>query len=460
MRDYSILTTTNPLTGQLLLDKFEQRLEADIDWDRDKSEWKLGKLAVWRGGERKETTLLETEELNRDKLNDLKKALSELKIVDVRRKPDGLGADLKAGDDIMNNNDSRVSLMNRGFFPISLESGPAELRAANGEVLIGTKDGVEYVLRFGKIESVDEKSEEGKLNRFLFVTARLDEATFPPLQLEQLPADPAKPEDTKTDPATTEVPKTEVPKTEVPKTEVPKTEVPKTEVPKTEVPKTEVPKTEVPKTEVPKTEVPKTEVPKTEVPKTEVPKTEVPKTEVPKTEVPKTEVPKTEVPKTEVPKTEEPKTEVPKTEEPKTEEPKTEVPKTEEGQSDPKDAAKETAKDDSVAKKSDLELERERITKENQRKIDERDEALKKANKKVRELNARFADWYYVISEDVYKRIHLGRNDLIKEKDSAKDEGFGVDALRKREEEGLKKKDDSTSSFPSTPGSTFMPPLE
>ncbi|MBM4088281.1 MAG: hypothetical protein FJ276_02450 [Planctomycetes bacterium] len=85
---------------------------------------------------------------------------------------------------------------------------------------------------------------------------------------------------------------------------------------------------------------------------------------------------------------------------------------------------------------------------------------MKKANKKVRELNARFADWYYVISEDVYKRIHLGRNDLIKEKDSAKDEGFGVDALRKREEEGLKKKEESTSTFPSTPDSSFGPQLD
>ena len=61
--------------------------------------------------------------------------------------------------------------------------------------------------------------------------------------------------------------------------------------------------------------------------------------------------------------------------------------------------------------RADLELERERIRKENQRKKDEREDQLNKANQKIAELNARFADWYYIISEDEYKRVHLNRND-------------------------------------------------
>jgi hypothetical protein len=56
----------------------------------------------------------------------------------------------------------------------------------------------------------------------------------------------------------------------------------------------------------------------------------------------------------------------------------------------------------------------------------------------VAELNARFADWYYVVSEDVYKKIRLVRGDIVKEAAKAKEEGFGVDAFRKLEEEGLK----------------------
>jgi hypothetical protein len=36
----------------------------------------------------------------------------------------------------------------------------------------------------------------------------------------------------------------------------------------------------------------------------------------------------------------------------------------------------------------------------------------------VAELNQRFGDWYYVIANDVYKKIHLGLDDVITEKKS------------------------------------------
>ena len=113
-------------------------------------------------------------------------------------------------------------------------------------------------------------------------------------------------------------------------------------------------------------------------------------------------------------------------------------------------AKKEVAKEAAKEEKTDLELEAQRIRKENQRKQDERDEKLKKANTQIAELNARFADWYYIISEDEYKKVHLGRNDLIAEKQSAAAEGFGVDALRQLEKEGLeqKKPDDSAKVPP------------
>jgi hypothetical protein len=34
----------------------------------------------------------------------------------------------------------------------------------------------------------------------------------------------------------------------------------------------------------------------------------------------------------------------------------------------------------------------------------------------VAELNQRFGDWYYVIANDVYKKIHLGLDDVISKK--------------------------------------------
>lgn len=314
LKDYSMITS-KALTGQTVLDKFEQRFEADIHWNSEKSEWLLDKLVEYQNSRPIETKLLDSEELNKTKLDDVKTALGDLKIVGVRRKPKGLGADLKAGTEIMKDNESLMSLMNRGFFPVSLGDGSPELRAANGEALVSVKDGVQYILRFGEMAGVDSSSAEGKLNRYLFVTTRLDEAQFPPLELEELPGgDDAEKTDAE--------------------------------------------------------------------------------------------------------------------------------PKDKKADDTKKDGDKSAADkpDKKDAEKSDLELERERIRKENQRKKDEREDKLKKANKKVAELNARFADWYYIISEDEYEKIHLRRDDLIKEKASAKEEGFGPDAFRKLQDDGLKKK--------------------
>jgi len=66
--------------------------------------------------------------------------------------------------------------------------------------------------------------------------------------------------------------------------------------------------------------------------------------------------------------------------------------------------------------KERLEAAREKITKENKRKIDDRDEKLKKAKNKVAELNGRFADWYYVISESEYKKLRISLVELVQPK--------------------------------------------
>jgi hypothetical protein len=81
------------------------------------------------------------------------------------------------------------------------------------------------------------------------------------------------------------------------------------------------------------------------------------------------------------------------------------------------------------------ESEQQMLEKEYQRKLDEREENIKKGKKRAAELNARFADWYYVISEDIYKKVHLGRADIIKS--AGADENAGVGAFRELEEQGL-----------------------
>ena len=92
------------------------------------------------------------EQLNAAKLDDLKTALDDLKIVDVSRKPAGLRADLKVMADFSSNAAAVQSLAKKGFYAARAEDGgPAELFSNEGEIHLVMKDGVEYVLRFGQI---------------------------------------------------------------------------------------------------------------------------------------------------------------------------------------------------------------------------------------------------------------------------------------------------------------------
>ncbi|MBN2474299.1 MAG: DUF4340 domain-containing protein [Pirellulales bacterium] len=100
----------------------------------------------------------------------------------------------------------------------------------------------------------------------------------------------------------------------------------------------------------------------------------------------------------------------------------------------PDDAAADNAgtQEKPEADKADAESktqeERERIEKENKRKQDEYDEKIAEGRKKVKELNDRFADWYYIISDDVYQKIHLGRDQIVKKKEKEKAEDEGTDS--------------------------------
>ncbi len=68
-----------------------------------------------------------------------------------------------------------------------------------------------------------------------------------------------------------------------------------------------------------------------------------------------------------------------------------------------------SSKDDSDDQEA-IEAERDRIEKENHRKQDEYDEKVKKGEQRAKELNARFADWYYVVGDETYRKIHLGQS--------------------------------------------------
>lgn len=346
LKDYSILPTAD---GRFGLDR---RMEAAIRWDNDGNKWALDKLTLFRGSREIDGELGEQEELNKQRLDDLKFAVDDMKIVDVSPKPAGMGNKLKAEASLLKDREAQASLLSKGFIPVPQANNDVEIMGSNGEVHVDMKDGVQYILRFGKIQGEEKGSAEGKLNRYLFVTTRFNEDLLPPPQLEEEPPAPA--------------------------------------------------------------------------------------------DVPAADA-KSDAGKS------------PSGEQADEDEQEDADDAAADKKADAKEGeTKEGAKDEDKTPVFDpKKAERERIKKENQRKMDEYRDKRKKAENKVRELNARFADWYYVISEDTYKKIHLGRADIVQEGTKAKEEGFGIDAFRELEKVGPEKPatpPPSTPNFPQFPG--------
>ena len=292
--------------------------------DSADDKWSLAVDKVFQKAGWVEKGLGEKEELDKTKLDSMRSAVGDLKIVDVARKPEGLSADLKGGD-IKADSQTAQSLMDRGFYlvPVQDPSDPSkrfyDLLSNEGQISILLKNGVRYVLRFGQIAGTPtadeeekkpapgqeaEKAEDDKdesaapgANRYMFVMAQFDAG---PIEKPKLETPPELPKETDAKKAEAEKPEAE----------------------------------------------------------------------------------------------------------------KTEGTKPEGDEAKPDDAESAAA-----AEKAKSEAERERIEKDNQRKQEEYDGKITEGKKKVEELNARFADWYYVISNEEYNKIHLGRDDVVKEKE-------------------------------------------
>jgi len=167
----------------------KDRIEVAYD-DKDQR-WTLARLEAFGGGpESKLETLGEAEELASPRLNDLRNALGDLKIVDVVRKPAGLSAELKAEEKFTADQEAVRSMQQRGFLP--LKSG--DILSTDGETIVGMKDGVEYVLRFGAGTSVGNGSGEDvaaddATGRYLLVMARFNESLLEKPVLEEVPGD-------------------------------------------------------------------------------------------------------------------------------------------------------------------------------------------------------------------------------------------------------------------------------
>ncbi len=152
IRDYAIKSVRE---GMTIFERGDMQLDHD---DAAETKWKLLKDRKFipddtspSGGHWEPVKMSAGEELNLTKLGDMMTALDDLKIVNVNPKPAGLSADLKASADFAKQDAAAAeSLAAKGFYLAQLDK-QVELFSNEGEIRVGGKDGVEYILRFGDI---------------------------------------------------------------------------------------------------------------------------------------------------------------------------------------------------------------------------------------------------------------------------------------------------------------------
>ena len=311
----------------------QQRSEKmQLSYDDKASSWQLTSLETFPNEDSADSVseeLKNNEEVDSTKLNDLRNALGDLQIIDVARKPAGLSADLKAAESFVNDVEAVSSLQQRGFLP--LPSGA--ILSTEGQTVIGMKDGVEYVLRFGAGTTVTEPGKAGSgevgdapeesaetAARYLLVMAQFNEGLLEKPELAELPS---LPEEDDKDGDSTEQPKNEESEEEKAEKEASSEEK----------------------------------------------------------EPADADVTAADLLK----------------------------------QADEAEAAMQKAIED-----------RRQVERENRRKQESYDEKVVEGKKRVAELNGRFADWYYIVSDEEFEKIHLNREAVIKAKaESASDTAQG-----------------------------------
>ncbi len=429
----------------------DRRADMTLAYNDTDSKWNAVSLKQFdakSGGEGQyvDFALAEDEELNAEKLNGLKTALDDLQIVDVVRKPAGLSQDLKAGTDFLNNRETRLDLMMKGFTAAPGEDQAAgDIISSDGEVVATMKNGTEYVLRFGDLTSAgsdgqqqadatakteaDEKPADGAgVNRYLFVMARFNENAVKQPELEQLPELPAGAnQSTEANPSA--VPSGDAAPGEAASAagnaeeNTPSSDGETTEGETTDEEAASAAGGATESIEQDDQEAASPPSPFVDPAQDESNPTEENETESAPGEAAAQPAEETEDPSAtpgENQSEDQAGTEpaaAAATEQPASDEPAgaTPVAGTEAGQETTSDA--QPAGDDKAKQLETVIADRKRIEQENQRKLDEYQESLKKGRENVKDLNLRFGDWYFVVPDDVFKKIRLGRNDVVKKKE-------------------------------------------
>ena len=342
--------------------------DADIKYDIRTAKWAPESMTTYSEGKAKPKLLEPSEELNATKLNDMKNALDNLRIANVSKKPAGVAADLR-GEQL--GDATKSALARRGFFPVR-RSGQQdfEILSENGDLQVTLKDGVQYLLRFGKGAGVsfeptdvedpntpaDDAQKKVTINRFLLVTTRVDESKFPEPQLERVPQ------------TVEELKAIEAAKKAIlsPAAPAPAADAPA----------------------------------------------------VPAPDAPAAPAPDAPSPAEGTTAEFDVKPQALNRQGAKGfnkfvsyQEPAVQDPAVAQEPPAAQEKAIEELTDDEW--KERLEAEKERINKENQRKLDQRKDKMEAAQKRVAELNARFADWYYIVSDAEFQRLKIELGDLI-----------------------------------------------
>ena len=457
------------LGGQITLTR---NYTADVALDG--TEWKLNSLKEYDpsrpGAEPVMADLSSLAPLNKAKLDELKTALDDLKIADVVRKPDGMSATLRANQSLLTDKDAVSSLAQRGFYPVpSGPGGEVEILSANGELDVALNNGVKYVLRFGNISGVEDSATEtdAGVNRYLLVTTMVDDSQFPAPELKAVPktveemqamlappkedppvgviqpnplgqgnttesTDPASAQDNEagepTKPATPDPkPPASSPEAEPKKDTATEAAEQPAEQPAEEPAEDAASSPDDPEVSNPPTaedtpagdsessgsgETSGTGQAQQEGNAAEAePPAGPSETAEPSTDAPENETPEVDQDK---PAAEDPQPEDPQPEEPESKPDEATPPADGNGETEPKTPAADEALTEEELLEM-LEAEQEKIIKQNQRMMDERKDRLEAAERRVRDLNARFADWYYVIPEDTYSKLRFKRDELFEQ---------------------------------------------
>ncbi len=355
----------------------------DFNGQGQAGEWFLEKMVEFIDGTPKEITLTDQEELNTGKLDELKSALNDLKIVNVIRKPQGLIYALR-GEGGGLDNEALESLYARGFYLPPVKSGGAELKSRDGEVSVSLRNGVVFKLYFGAlVEELSELAETEQENndsknappksatgtdRYLMVQAGFNPNLIPKPLLEEVPPEAPAPAVQKQEPKEDSKSPETKPANEV--------QPPPAKQPANAK---EPSKGQAPSKDGKQSS--QLESP-FRTAAFQPPAKDAPQSD----DSPAASQPQTTAPTSADPKAAEPKETLP------------EAPETKpENANDPADAN----------------FERNQIIRRNDAQQQAYNARIQAGILRAKSLNERFAEWYYVIPDEVYKKIHLGKNDII-----------------------------------------------